>query len=348
MYTMKKYISIFALALVVALPLQAQKLSHFSQYHLMPHTFNPAFTGIEDYLDLKAGFRFNTVPNTVNDFRTPANYFVGANFSIRSGERVSPGFKAIRNTRPSAAENFSTMEYHDDAVLRHGIGLTLSRRDIGPFSNTSALVSYALHMPISRKWTATMGISTGLTQDVLRPNEYQVVDTNDPIFVGLNTNGGNVLAADLNIGAALHHEDMYVAYALNQILRGEVSSTAIESDSVAVNYMTHTAQAGYRFQLTPGYQLMLSGALNMRPDLGSTYVGSAKIMMHEAFTFGLGYRSDGALTGYLGLLYDYRFTLGYSYDLNLGDARQAYTTGAHELVIGIALNNRYFKTPYFW
>lgn len=331
---------------------KGQKLSHFAQYYLIPHAINPSFTGIEDYLDLKAGVRLSTLTRdvTTNGASQPQNYFVAANFSIRPPEKINPAFKSLRISNPSAAANFANAVYQERFIQRHGIGVTFSRRDIGGYENTTGLLSYALHVPIWEEISASLGISSGVVQSVLKAGEYNIFDENDPIYVDLVNNQGNIFSADLNAGINVYHPNFYVGYAMNQLLRGTFfNATEGDSSATAINYFTHTGQLGVQFLITPDFELQLSGVVNQSPDLGFTYTGGVKLQYHDALTFGVGYRNEGAITGYIGLLSDYRFTVAYSFDYIIPTVTASqYLFGSHEVVLGLTLNNRLYKPPYFW
>ena len=338
---MKKYFIVLLLMTLVVGESLAQKLSHIGQYYLIPHTLNPAFTGIEDYLDLKGGYRFTTLPNELSLGALPSNYFVAANYSIHAGEIGNPGFKALRISNPSQLPGLD-----ETRTARHGIGLTFARRELGVYENTVALASYAFHLPIANKWTAALGVSGGFTQGVVNPGNIVVIDGSDPIFQSLTTAGTNS-TFDLNAGLTLFSQNLYVGYAMNQLTSGTIQSVSIP-DSANVRYITHTTQAGFQFRPRQDYQVQFSGVVNIRPDLGVTYVAAAKMVYQELITLGLGYRSEGSITGYLGLVLGAQITVGYAYDYAVGSGLRDYTTGSHELVLGYRLMNPYFKPTRFW
>ncbi|HAA17029.1 MAG TPA: hypothetical protein DCE41_37080 [Cytophagales bacterium] len=344
---MKKYISLLALAILMCGPAAAQKLSHFGQYHLMPHTLNPAFTGIEDYLDLKAGFRFSTLPASLDETQVPNNYFLAANHSIHAPEKGNPAANALRISDPSSL--IPAIQESTKPRPRHGVGLTFARREVGIYENTLALASYAYHQPLFGNWVGALGISSGWTQERIRPGDFIVIDGSDPIFMGLSTNGGTFNTLDLNAGLTLYNPNVYVGYAMNQIASGAISGSAADQGSV-ISYITHTIQGGVQFSPnnTGDYQLQLSGVANINPDLGLTYVAAGKVQYQELITLGLGYRSEQAITGYLGLVLGARLTAGYSYDYILNGSIREYTTGAHEIILGYRLLNKFLKPTNFW
>lgn len=345
----RKSIILVGIALGFVSSAIGQKLSYFSQFHQIPHTLNPSFTGIEDFLDLKAGFRFSTLPSeAIGENSLPNNLFFAANFSLRPPEQVPAGFKSLRTSNAEAAKVL--LEAYDSNrpfVRRHGIGITFARRDIGNYDRTVGLLSYALHLPLFGKVSASLGVSGGFLQERLGAGNYQVIDTSDPIYEDLIDNGGSQITADMNAGINLYHPAWYVGYSMNQLLRGVVVSNTA-NDVKSVQYLTHTAQAGVRFPISNSFRMLVSGVANISPDLGTNFTAMGKVQYLDLVTVGVGYRSEGALTGYIGFLSDYRLNLGYSFDYFFNRTGQVYVTGSHEIVLGFALFNNNYKAPYFW
>ena len=301
-------------------------------------------------MDIKAGFRFSTLRQDVisqADIGLPNNYFVAANFSIRPPDKINPTFKSLRISNPTAAASFANAVYEERFIQRHGVGVTMSRRDVGNYQNTTALVSYALHLPIWEEISASLGVSTGAIQEQLIFGALNLFDENDPVYLSLQSSDGPRFSVDLNAGLNVYHPNFYVGYAVNQLLRSSYNAVTLESDSVAISYLTHTGQLGIQFLITPDFELQLSGVVNQSVDIGLSYATALKVQYHDALTFGVGYRSEGAVTGYIGLLSDYRFTVAYAYDFIFSESSN-YLSGSHEIVLGMTLLNRLYKPPYFW
>ena len=134
---------------------------NFSQYFQVAPALNPAFTGIDDFLDIKLNYRsqwsgFNDSPST--------NYF-GINGSIKKKSQETYREYALRISDIEILDSLSNIKNSFSSKLKHGLGGYVVFDRQGPFEQISSFFNYALHIPIGYKTKLSIGVSTGLVNN---------------------------------------------------------------------------------------------------------------------------------------------------------------------------------------
>ncbi|NBA74851.1 type IX secretion system membrane protein PorP/SprF [Emticicia sp. ODNR4P] len=336
---MQKFI-LFLVASLFCYRLSAQQNPQYSQYMMNTYLINPAVVGIEDYTDIKVGYR-----NQWTNFEgAPTTYYLTAHFALDKPDRTSTGptpyiSKTIR--RPITP---SRQYSGKPRVPGHqGVGISLISDNMGPSSQISLLGSYAYHIPVTGHSKLAIGASGGVTQYTLDFSNLQVKVNPDPAIMG----GGKITAIQptINVGAWYYSMNYYIGVSANQLLfenynlkpTGDNSSTYSWVGSVYPHYFL---SAGYRFDATDYWTVMpsvLVKKVNLAPV---TYDVNLKAMYDNRFWIGASYRNKDAFVGLVGFNISSLLNIGYSYDFTLSDINQR-SRGSHEIVIGVMLNNRH-------
>ncbi|MEM9859807.1 MAG: type IX secretion system membrane protein PorP/SprF, partial [Bacteroidota bacterium] len=130
---------------------RSQANQGLAQYYNNLHVLNPAFIGLSDYSEFRAGFRQPW--NEISNVRS-TNF---ASFSTVLGKK-SPLDYRNQPLRISDPEAFNTL---DTKVFsrKHGVGLYISQNEIGPFKENSVRGVYAYHIPLTKKSHLSFGTS---------------------------------------------------------------------------------------------------------------------------------------------------------------------------------------------
>src|SRR5688572_24982640 len=133
------------ISLIAALQAQAQVDPLYAQYLTNPLTINPAYTGLNNNLNMSISYRrqwagFEGSPTTVN---------VSAHTSLKND--------------------------------RMGVGLILISDKIGSNKNTEAQVTYSYKIPVGNS-TFAFGLEAGLINFKSNNDELNPFDTQDPAF----------------------------------------------------------------------------------------------------------------------------------------------------------------------
>lgn len=315
----------------------AQTKPQYSQYMMNSYLINPAVSGIEDYTDIKTGYR-----NQWTDFEgAPLTYYVSAHLAIGKTDITSTGArpnfsKSIR--RPMALSN----NFNGSAKVpaHHGIGFILVADKTGANTQNSLNLSYALHVPVTNKIKLSVGFSGGISQYGVDFSKVQVKDNPDQVIVA-----GSKLTAiqpNLNVGTWLYSKTFFVGISANQFIFNSFNYKNKDNNTQSWigNAVPHYfLTAGFRQEISDAWTIIPSTLIKRVAQAPLSFDVNVKAVFRDRFWFGTSYRHKDAFVGLLGVNISSLINLGYSYDFTLSGLKER-SRGSHEVVIGVMLNNR--------
>ena len=320
---------------------QAQDNFYFSQYFQVGQAINPAFTGIDNFLDVKINYRnqwagFNDSPST--------NY-VGVNGYIQKESVQTYREYALRISNPSILDSLSNIKSSFKDNIKHGLGGHVIYDRQGPFEQISGYFNYALHVPIGFKTKLSIGLSVNISNNRIDLSKITLRDPdNDDYYQQLIAQGGKNTYLDLNPGLVLYGEKWYISYAAFRALRNPLSSDEVLDYDKSVD---HNILLGLRLNLNSNTKLLPSIYYNYNNKVNNLWEVNTKIMFNEKPWFGVSYRSTKALVFMAGVYINNLFNVSYSYDY-LTSTLNNYNNGSHEIHFGLMLNKKDLKSPYLW
>jgi type IX secretion system PorP/SprF family membrane protein len=315
------------LVFLLSLPIMvsAQQKPQYSQYMINNYLLNPAITGIEDYADIKLGWRNQW---TGIDGSPQTFYLTGHTRIGKDRPYVNPETSESRTH--AFAENKSPKTLNRGINPYHGIGIILLHDKFGAFSRTEANVTYAFHLPISDRMRVAAGASAGVTQEAIKAEELNF-DTPDPAAVG-----GRAYRPNLALGLWLYSVDFYVGVSGTELLANTV--TFGEGDLQRADPEHHYFLTGaYRFDATERLAIVPSVMVKWLRPLPISIDYNARLIYNDRIWAGASYRQNDGFAFLAGLNLTHMFDLGYSYDLS----NEPIGRPSHEVVLGIRLFNRY-------
>ncbi|PMD98553.1 hypothetical protein BWI97_05200 [Siphonobacter sp. BAB-5405] len=320
----------FVLSLPVA---QAQQRAQYSQYMLNPLVLNPAVSGLEDFIDVKAGYR-----NQWAGWQgAPKTFYLTAHGALNKADRTST--LPVRDPYGRPYQRSRVFPSQPAAPSHHGVGATLLRDETGPSSRTTLQVSYALHLPITNRIKVATGVGMGFTQHTLDFDLLHVLEPNDPV---IQQGKLNTFVPELNAGVLLYDPNFYVGFSASQLFfkkldYGQTGTANYEWLGRLYNHYFLTA--GYRFEVDPDWAILPSVLVKSVRPLPLSFDINAKVAYQDRIWMGLSYRHQDAIVGLLGFNVNYKLNIGYSYDFTQSSVRMV-SRGTHEIVVGLMFNNR--------
>ncbi|MGK7393731.1 MAG: PorP/SprF family type IX secretion system membrane protein [Candidatus Cyclobacteriaceae bacterium M3_2C_046] len=337
-----KIIFTLLLAAMYFTPVKGQFNYQLSQYWQNATAINPAFSGIDNFLDLKVGYRQQW---SALD-QAPQTYYLGI-----SGVLVKPKYESLKNNAlrisdPTLYDEKETDDFKRSAAIKHGWGGYIIRDAFGPFEQTSGFLNYSLHYPLSRTMKFTAGLGGGISNNRINPGKIEVRDPdNDETYQKLLAEGGNLTTFDLNAGGLLYSEKFYLGYSAMGLMQNklfEVNGLNNENTSIVHNFM-----GGFQINLGPDYLLLPSVWVRMTDILPMAIDYNLKFRYLKSFWGGMSYRNGEAMSVMAGFYINEKFNFGYSYDFSVSGMNE-FTRGSHELVLGMMLSNPSGAIPFLW
>jgi len=323
------------LCMIVSYTLTAQQKPHYTQYILNQYIINPAFSGIENYTDIKLSHRqqwqgLEGAPVT--------SYFTLHAPLGKSDYKTNATSFGVEGFNPRGKSYY---EEYEAAAPHHGVGLQVINDKAGPFSNFSAYGTYAYHIGLGARTNLSAGFGAGISRTNLNTSKLDFGNgvNIDPAIRGTGDLGRTQF--DLNAGLLLYSADYFMGVSMLQVVPQELDfSNAANRQSVGKKVPHFFGTFGYRFLLTED--------INMIPSTMIKYVSSVplqadinlKFQYRDFIWAGASYRTQYGFAALAGVRAMRSLIISYSYDYTT-TRLNTVSNGSHEIIIGVMLGNRY-------
>nr|WP_276898389.1 type IX secretion system membrane protein PorP/SprF [Pedobacter kyonggii] len=330
---MKKLIIIFAL--FATFKVFSQQKPQYTQYIFNQYLLNPALSGIENYLDFKAGYRKQW--SGITD--APQTSFVSAHWALGDNQLWSNALTSFPEQTGNPMDR-NYMQNYMSSPSHHGMGVTAVLDKTGPIKRLDANVTYAYHLQLSNNFNLSAGVAAGISSISLDVNALTFDTPIDPV---MNRALINQVKPDLSIGLWLYGSRMFAGLSVQQILPQKLSFTGDNNYNLGKEVPHYFATAGYKF--------FLDDEIAAVPSVMVKYVSPApvsvdvnlKLAFKDKIWLGGSYRKDDSFAAMAGFNVGKMVNLTYSYDFTTSQLNQV-SNGSHEIVLGLLLNNIY-KVP---
>lgn len=312
----------------------AQQRPQYTQYVFNNFILNPAISGIENYIDVKAGYR--------NQWRglegAPVTSYISVNAPLGKQFLFSNA-----NSFPEQGGNpmgRSYLQNYMAAEPHHGIGFHAVVDETGPINRTDINGTYAYHLGLTDVLNVAVGVSAGISKISLDISKITLENSIDPAIV---ENENHRLKPDLGAGVWVYGPRYFFGVSAQQLLGGRLNFTDDKSYNLGKE-VSH-------FFITGGFKVLLNDDIAAVPSMMVKYVKPAptsvdvnlKFAFRDKFWLGGSYRKNDSFSALAGFNIGYLFNLGYSYDFTTSQLGSV-SNGSHEIVLGLMLNNRYHVT----
>ncbi len=330
---MKKF-CFYICSMLLGASVIAQQKPHYTQYILNQYILNPALSGIENYVDVKASHRLQWV----GLLDAPVTTYLTIQGPIGKSDykTTATSLSTVPGENPRGQRYW---EEYESSKPHHGWGLQVINDRTGPLNNFSAFGTYAYHIALSPRTNLAAGIGAGITNISLNRDKLQFYDPIDPAVYSSGTL--NKMRFDMNAGVYIYSADYFVGLSALQIIPSKINF----SDNTV---KTSSGKSVPHIFVTVGRRYLLGDDFNLIPSLLIKYVQptpiqvdiNAKLQYRNFLWVGASYRHKDGVAAMLGLLIANNFSLGYSYDYTVSKLNN-YTKGTHEIVIGFTIGNKY-------
>lgn len=314
----------------------AQQKPHYTQYILNQYIVNPALTGIENYVDVKASHRLQWVGLQDAPVTT---YFT------MHGPIGKSDFKTTATSFSVPGENPRGKNYWEEYVPskpHHGWGLQVVNDRTGPLNHLAAYGTYAYHVGLSTTTNLAAGIGLGVVNYSLQADKLQFNTAVDPAVFGSGLL--NNVSFDMNAGLYLYSADYFVGLSAQQLVPSKLdfsNNIITKNEGKKVPHLFGTA--GYRFLVGENFNLIPSVMVKYVYPAPAQFEGNAKLQYQDLMWVGASYRHLDGVAAMVGLNVSNTFNVGYSYDYTTSRLNN-YTKGTHEIVVGFTIGNKFGDT----
>ncbi|MBE9600041.1 type IX secretion system membrane protein PorP/SprF [Pedobacter sp. MC2016-24] len=318
--------------MVSALSLKAQQRPQYTQYIFNNYLLNPALSGIENYTDVKMGFR----KQWAGIENAPKTSFITANWKLGDDYLWKNALSLAEPNEDPMSRNY--MQNYTASPPHHGLGLVAVYDQQGPISRLDVGLTYAYHLKLAGALNLSLGVSAGMSRVGLDVDALTFEDTFqiDPAVKDIRSQ----LKPDLGIGFWLYGARFFAGASMQQVIPQKLSFT---SDA---NY--NLGKEVPHFFITAGYKLFLDDEINLVPSIMVKKVSptplsidmNLKMSIKDRFWVGGSYRRDDSFSAMAGVNISKLLNLTYAYDFTTSDLNKV-SNGSHEIVLGLQLNNVY-------
>ncbi|TPE42597.1 PorP/SprF family type IX secretion system membrane protein [Pontibacter mangrovi] len=323
---MKLLLPLLSLLMVPFLALAQQK-PQYSQYSINNYLLNPAIAGIERYADVKLGSR-SAMSGVEGE---PTTFYLSAHAPLGYGAGGNRG--RYSKNAPSFGGSDRGGRQSERFRAHHGLGLLVVHDRLGAFARTEASMAYAYHLALSGEVRLSGGVSGGLIQQRLRPEELTFADPGDAAG-----SSWSMVKPNLSAGLWLYGSQFYFGASATQLLGNSVSfDNSVEDHSLL--YEHYFLTGAVKLNVTEEVSLVPSIMLMWLHPLPGSVDFNLRAVYQNRLWVGGSYRQNGNYALLAGVTINHIFDLGYAYDRGV-PANYGMGNGNHEVVLGMRVFNK--------
>jgi len=318
---MKKAIISVTFLLALMVSVNGQELPKFSQFYRSMVISNPSVTGIDDFLDIKLGYRdqWSGIEGS------PRTFFASFNANLNS----------LKNAYALRTGNPNNPAVKSKVLSKNGLGIIFLADIYGPAKQTIFMINYAQHYKLSSKVFFSLGLSAGINNLSFDEKLLNVNDP-DPYYENFIHNARSSYYFDASAGASIYSDKFYFGYAVNHLLENKASF----NDNPYGDFykMHHNFYAGLNLKASSQLHFLPGLMIRYIKDTPLEFDASIRARFKDFFVLGVTYKDGQVIGAMVGLILNNYVNFSYSYDYSFSKLRY-YNKGTHEVVLGINLMN---------
>lgn len=324
---MKRFFSVVFFLTFFSFAVSAQQKPQYTQYIFNNFLLNPALSGIENYTDIKLGYRKQW--SGITD--APQTTFLSANWSLGSEYLWKNPLSLPEKDADPMSDNY--MQNYTASPPHHGMGALIVSDKAGPLSRIDANLTYAYHLKVGEKYNLALGVGAGLSSISIDVNKIVLENQNDPTLTNLRE---RQIKPDLNIGVWYYGPQLFLGASIQQLLPQSLNYSTYIAEEQGKEVAHYFVTGGYKFfiddtmYILPSIMAKKTTASPMSIDM------NAKFSVKDKFWVGGSYRKNDAFSALAGINLSKMFNLTYSYDFTTSELNTV-SNGTHEFMLGIQL-----------
>lgn len=303
-----------------------QYIPNNAQAFQLATVYNPAFSGVENYTDLKLGYR-----NQWSGYGANAPKFLNLSFNTRLRQPLNLEYNTMRISRPSVIQPANLPRRKRSL---HGLSVNVFKSEFGVIKQTGGVVGYAVNYPFIKNVRVAAGMSAVIDNRTLRLDGL-TFEQPDPFYEHLLNSPTSQLDLSLRGGVLLYSNRFYFGFSYLSLLNQSIESSQVTFED---KFYTASLHAGVSFDLSHSVSLKPSALVYFQIDKRLLIDYNVKTYFTNKGWLGITYRNSGNGMGMLGFNATPFLSAAYSYEVAFGGLQQ-FTNGSHEIMLILKLNN---------
>ena len=217
-------------------------------------------------------------------------------------------------------------------VGKNAMGLFIMYDEHGPFTETELMLNYTNRVQLSENHLLGLGVGVKYLNTELDGTRLTPEQSDDPSLGRYLGGFADTKFFDLNLGVALLHKKYYLAYSMQNMASGKLSSG---DDFYTERPPIYNFQAGYRGVVSDKVGLITNFVYRLQKNLPYQAEFNVKALLMEKVWVGIGHRLEYATSLQTGFLMD-RFKVGYLYEMSTKSRNKMYGS-THEFMASVRL-----------
>jgi type IX secretion system PorP/SprF family membrane protein len=302
---------VFALVILQAHRAFCQELTIFGNYNTSHQLLiNPAFSGIYSTDIISIGFRKQWVGFT----NSPLNQSITGSFRTGTFDFYNPK-QYLNKTKFTFSD-------------RIGLGFALNNSIKGPLNESSGILSYAYHLPVS-SGTLAMGISGLVSGNFYNYRNSHATDAGDP---ALQSGKEYKVSVDANFGVLYYTKNWCVGISVMELFASEY-------------YLKSTDKNRQDYYMILGYNYNINKKLRFEPMLVCKKINSEKINVDVHANINYDKILSAGVSWYSRQYIEYKIKLhvykylyaGYAFQQQINDFA-GFSIGSHQINLYFIMN----------
>src|SRR6185312_2110148 len=266
---------LFFVAVITCHLAAGQQKPQYTQYVFNNLLINPATTGIENYVDIKTGYRSQwtglqgaPVTSYITGSVPFGSEFVGGDAAALSGGNGANPYSHLYTQTYEAAPQHA------------GLGFMVVSDQAGPISTTNFDMTFDYHIPISATFNLSVGMEGGLNHISLNTAMLTLENPLDPAIA----NGNNSQwKPDLGVGVWGYSSNYFFGISALQLLSQNQYFSTSNSTTQAKTVPQFFLTGGFKVFLTDDVTLLPSTLVKFISPLPVTYDVNLKVAFQDKF-----------------------------------------------------------------
>lgn len=324
---MKKLI-VIAFILVAGFTLGQQDIQ-FTQTASSPFLINPAAGGLMNVAEVTIGNRLQYAGVEGK----PMTTFAGIQSMVRFKKRKS---KALLSELSSIGQTFYSTPQRT-VSYKQVAGLTFINDIIGPFTRTNVKANIGVHIPLSQKLNAGIGLGIGWSNFGIDQSKVTLGTANDKAYANYIGISASQNYLDAQAGLIVYNDRLLVSLSGSQIFNNKTRLSTVTTQS---SFQPHLfVLASYRFDLGTSYGLEPIVQFRSVKHAPVSYDVAMRLHYMRMGWVSLSYRKQSSIGVGFGINLLARFNVSYSFEFGNG-VTEKFGNTSHEVRLGFIFGHR--------